>query len=210
VIRLSGFAFAYPGNGRVFHGLDFSMAPGERVALVGPNGAGKSTLMHVVMGILKPTCGRVEVFGAERRTEEEFREVRERAGFVFQDSDDQLFCPTVEEDVAFGPLNLGLSHAEAEARVGETCDLLGIAHLRKKVTHRLSGGEKRLAALTTVAAMRPELYVLDEPTAGLDAGHTAMILAFLRDHAPSVLLSSHDEAFLHALGARRFRLGDKA
>jgi len=206
VIEIAGLGFGYAHGGRVLGGLDFRLEEGERVGLVGPNGSGKSTLMLLIMGLLLPQEGEIRIFGKPRRTEEDFAEARRSMGFLFQDSDDQLFCPTVEEDIAFGPLNMGKTHAEAGEIVRECASALGISGLLKKAIHRLSGGEKRLAALATVIAMRPRCFLLDEPAAGLDAEKTALLLKYLKGHAPTCLISSHDQDFLKETTHRTFRL----
>lgn len=201
MIEVRGLEFSYPSgpSGRkVFDGLDFSLGEGERIGLTGPNGSGKSTLFHLVMGLLRPQQGQIRVFGEARASEEDFLEVRRRIGLLFQDSDDQLFCPTVEEDIAFGPLNLGKSHEETRDIVAETVRALGLEGIRKRITHRLSGGEKRLAALAAVAAMQPECLLLDEPTAGLDRETTIRLLGYLKNHAKTFIISSHDREFLEA------------
>jgi cobalt/nickel transport system ATP-binding protein len=209
LIELRGIRLSRRGR-PLFDGLDFAMKEGDRVGLVGPNGSGKTTLMHLIMGLLKPSSGEIRVFGKPRSTEEDFAEVRRRVGLLFQDSDDQLFCPTVREDVAFGPLNLGRTHEEAEAIVEETLAALGIEGLAGEVTHHLSGGEKRLVALATVAAMRPECYLLDEPTDGLDEGHAGLFLEYLRRECRTYLVASHDRDFLGAAVDRAFMLRDGA
>ena len=144
------------------------------MALLGPNGCGKTTLLHLIVGLLRPSAGQIEAFGRQRMAEADFHEVRRRVGLLFQDADDQLFCPTVAEDVAFGPLNLGKSRDEVRRIVAGTLDSLGLAGYEHRVTYRLSGGEKRLVALATVLAMQPEVLLLDEPSGGLDdASHGA-------------------------------------
>ena len=214
MIELKGIRFAYPGGPRggdlngehVFDGLDFSLSEGECVGLVGANGSGKSTLMRLIMGLRVPQAGEVFLFGQSCRTEDDFARARRRMGFLFQDSDDQLFSPTVEEDIAFGPLNLGRSHAEAREDVREVCTALGIEHLRQKVTHKLSDGQKRLVALATAAAMRPEVYILDEPAAGLDAEGFDTLLRFIDEHVSTCLIASHDREFLKKVTGREFKL----
>ncbi len=196
MIEIRNLHFSYPHGGEVFGGLDFALQEGGRVGLVGPTGSGKSTLLHLIMGLLSPHGGEVVIFGEPRRKERDFLEVRRKIGLLFQDSDDQLFCPTVEEDIAFGPLNLGHGHAEAREIVRECTGALGITGLEKDVTHRLSGGEKRLVSLATVLAMRPVCYLLDEPTSGLDEGHSEMLLRFLKERAKTYVISSHDREFL--------------
>jgi cobalt/nickel transport system ATP-binding protein len=198
MIEIKDLAFSHHHGKRVFTDLNFALKEGQRVGLVGPNGSGKTTLMHLIMGLLKPTSGEIRIFGKPRVTEEDFREVRRRIGLLFQDSDDQLFCPTVKEDVAFGPLNLGHTHEEALKIVKETLGVLGMGKLEDEVTHHLSGGERRLVALATVIAMRPECYLLDEPTEGLDEERTALLLKYLRENSKTYLVSSHDREFLKA------------
>ncbi len=207
MIELRDLRFHRRGKA-LYDGLNFSVKAGDRVGLVGPNGSGKTTLMHLIMGLVKPSSGEIRVFGRPRSTEDDFKEVRRRVGLLFQDSDDQLFCPTVREDVAFGPLNLGRTHEEAETIVQETLGALGIEKLSGEVTHHLSGGEKRLVALATVVAMRPECYLLDEPTDGLDPEHTELFLRYLRDSAGTYLVASHDREFLRAAVDRVFMLRD--
>ena len=193
LIRLSGIRFGYAGAARpVLDGLDLTLHAGERVAVAGPNGAGKSTLLQIVVGLLVPAAGTLEAFGAERREEKDFREVRRRAGLVFQDPDDQLFCPTVREDVAFGPLNLGLGKRAAAERATETLESLGLHGYEERITHHLSGGEKRLVALATVLAMRPRVLLLDEPTNALDAEATERLLAILENLGQAMMIVSHD------------------
>lgn len=206
LFRLEGIGFAYEGGEPVLCGADFRLEVGERVALAGPNGAGKTTLFHLMVGLLKPGAGTVEAFGAVRRTEADFRPVRARAGLLFQDSDDQLFCPTVIEDVAFGPLNLGLPPVAARERALETLRALGLDGLEDRVTHRLSGGQKRLVALATVLAMRPEALLLDEPTNALDSTAAERLLAVLESLPQAMVVISHDERVLARLATRRVRL----
>lgn len=196
IIELTDIGFSHKDGKELFCGLDFILRPGERVGLTGANGAGKSTLLNILMGFTKPRRGEVKILGRARLTQEDFTEVRKRIGLLFQDSDDQLFCPTVEEDIAFGPLNLGKSHAETFAIVGETCRALGLSGKEKKVVTRLSFGEKRLAALAAVVAMNPECYLLDEPTNGLDKDTTERILAFMQSHVTTCLVITHDRYFL--------------
>lgn len=206
LFRLEGISFAYEPGHPVLRDAAFRLHAGERVALVGPNGAGKTTLFHVMIGLLRPSAGIVEAFGTPRRTERDFREVRARAGILFQDSDDQLFCPTVIDDVAFGPLNLGKRPAEALAIAHETLDSLGLEGLGNRVTHKLSGGQKRLVALATVLAMRPDVLLLDEPTNALDAATEARLTGILKSLPQAMIVISHDENFLARLASRRVRL----
>ena len=192
----------------VLAGVSLALHPGERIALTGPNGAGKTTLLRTLVGLEKISAGRYVAFGTEPKREADFRPVRVRAAFLFQDPDDQLFCPTVLEDVCFGPLNCGLSPAEAEARARETLDALGIGHLEGRVTHRLSGGEKRLVCLAGLLAMRPEVLLLDEPTNGVDAANGARLRAALAAFEGAMILVSHDEGFVAEIATRAMLIAD--
>ncbi|HOM18305.1 MAG TPA: ABC transporter ATP-binding protein, partial [Thermoguttaceae bacterium] len=179
LIRLEEVCFAYDPGRMVLNQCHLSLRPGERVGLVGPTGGGKTTLLHLIVGLLRPTAGRVEIFGKPRTKEADFLEVRRRVGLLFQDADDQLFFPTVAEDVAFGPLNLGKPEEEVRRLVRETLAELGLAGYENRIIYRLSGGEKRLAALAGVLAMQPEVLLLDEPFAGLDEKTAQRVLDIL-------------------------------
>jgi len=206
LIALRGVGFAYDGGKPVLSCLDFELREGERVALLGPNGSGKTTMLHLIVGLLKPSAGEVVAFGRPRRSEADFFEVRQRAGLVFQDPEDQLFCPTVYEDVAFGPLNLGRSRDEVRAIVGETLEALGLAGYEERITYKLSGGEKRLVSLAAVLAMQPEVLLLDEPTSGLDEEAEGRLLAILKDLPLAMVVASHDREFLRQTTGRAVRL----
>jgi cobalt/nickel transport system ATP-binding protein len=192
----------------VLDGASLRLDDGERLAIVGANGAGKTTLLRTLVGLERPKTGRLVAFGAERRIEADFREVRALAGYLFQDPDDQLFSPTVIEDVAFGPLNLGLTQKEAVARAEATLDRLSLGHLARRVTHRLSGGEKRLVGLATVMAMRPRALLLDEPTNALDEVHLARLTGILAGLDTAMVIVSHDRLFLQKLATRALLLKD--
>ncbi len=206
LFRLEGVRFGYERARPVLDGASFALASGERVALTGPNGAGKTTLFHLMVGLVQPSAGTIEAFGRVRRAEADFREVRARAGLLFQDSDDQLFCPTVAEDVAFGPLNLGKTPAEARAIVAETLAMLGLEGFEDRITHKLSGGQKRLVALASVLAMRPEALLLDEPTNGLDDATAERLTGILMALPQAMAIVSHDRAFLDRIATRAVRL----
>ena len=196
LIRIAGLCFRCPGGPPVLQGLDFTLERGQRVGVMAPNGSGKTTLFHIIMGLLKPTAGRLELFGRAARTEEDFAEVRRRVGLLFQDADDQLFSPTVLEDVAFGPLNLGRTKGEAIAIARRTLDFLGLNGFEDRITFKLSGGEKRLVSLATVLAMEPEALLLDEPVNGLDTRTRAKLIDVLRRLDLSYVLISHELEFL--------------
>ena len=168
IINLSDISFAYPGSSKALDKLNLQFHQGDRLGLIGPNGSGKTTMFHIIMGLLKPSSGTIEIFGRQVNGERDFRSVRERIGLLFQDADDQLFSPTVLEDVAFGPLNLGRSQEEAKDIAQSTLELLGLSGFEDRITYKLSGGEKKLVSLATVLAMEPEILLLDEPSNGLD------------------------------------------
>lgn len=208
LLRIADLKFSYQNGKNVFQNLNFSLHKKERIGLVGSNGAGKTTLFHIIMGLLRPSSGSLEVFDKSRKSEEDFLEVRQRIGLLFQDSDDQLFCPTVEEDIAFGPLNLGKTHEEAQVIVKETCAKLGLSGYERRITHRLSGGEKRLVALATVMAMNPECYLLDEPTTGLDDAATKRFLSYLNEHADTYIMITHNHDLLSHTADKVYELTD--
>jgi len=206
LIRFRGVSFRYDDGRQVFDGLDLDWRPDENIALCGPNGSGKTTLLHLCVGLLRPQAGEVEVLGKPRKREADFHDVRARVGLLFQDPDDQLFCPTVAEDVAFGPFNLGLSRAEVEAVTEETLASLGLRDLARRTASRLSHGEKKMAALASVLAMRPRALLLDEPTAGLDPDAAERLVSALERLRLPALIASHDFSALERLGLRRVRL----
>ena len=205
LFSLREISFGYPGH-PVLHEVAFDLHPGERVALVGANGAGKTTLLHLMVGLCRPGGGRIVAYGETRTTEKTFREVRLRTGLLFQDPDDQLFCPTVLEDVAFGPLNQGHSRERALEIAGQTLATLGLEGLAGRVTHKLSGGEKRLASLATVLAMRPQVLLLDEPTNGLDEATEKRLIEHLEQLPLAMVFVSHDRRFVERLATRALLL----
>ncbi|AKB76991.1 ATPase component NikO of energizing module of nickel ECF transporter [Methanosarcina horonobensis HB-1 = JCM 15518] len=175
--------------------INLKVYSGERVAVLGANGAGKSTLFKHLNGILRPLSGEVLVKG-EKITKKNVRMCRETVGIVFQDPDDQVLAPSVEEDVAFGPINMGLSREEVEKRVKEALEMVGLKGFEERAPHHLSGGQKKLVAIAGILAMRPEVIVLDEPTAGLDPLSSSRVLELItkmnRELGITMLLSTHD------------------
>lgn len=196
LIRLEGVHFAYPGRPPVLEGLDFTLEQGQRIGILGPNGAGKSTLFMLAMGFLHPSRGEVYGLGKPCRREEDFRPLRAAVGYLFQDPDDQLFCPTVAEDVAFGPRNLGLDLRQALERVDQVLEEVGLEGYQDRLTYQLSGGEKRLVALATVLAMRPKALLLDEPLTGVDQEHAARLERLLVESDYGWALVAHDPELL--------------
>lgn len=196
IIHLKDICFSYPGSPPALDNLDLKLCKGDRIGLMGPNGSGKTTLFHIIMGLLKPSAGTIEIFNHPTVTEKDFRKVREKIGLLFQDADDQLFSPTVVEDVAFGPLNLGKSQDEAMDIARNTLNFLGLTGFEDRITYKLSGGEKKLVSLATVLAMEPEVLLLDEPTGGLDDMTKATLKDVLSDLDLSYILISHEIDFL--------------
>jgi cobalt/nickel transport system ATP-binding protein len=196
IIQLSNISFAYPNRAPVLKNLDFILKRGERIGWAAPNGSGKTTLLHIIMGLLSPDAGRIEIFGKQVKEEKDFVPVRQRIGLLFQDADDQLFSPTVLEDVAFGPLNTGKTKEEAVAVSQRVLVDLGLKGFEDRVTFNLSGGEKRLVALATVLAMKPEVLLMDEPTSGLDEKTKIRLKELLRTLELSYILISHEFDFM--------------
>jgi cobalt/nickel transport system ATP-binding protein len=207
VLELHGVAYAYPGGHQALFGVDLHVHPGERVALLGPNGAGKTTLVLHLNGILTPGAGSVTVSGLPV-TDANLLEVRRRVGIVFQDPDDQLFMPTVRDDVAFGPANLGLRGAELDDRVVEALSAVGVADLAERAPHHLSFGQRRRVAIATVLAMRPEILVLDEPSSNLDPASRRELAAILRSLDVTVLMVTHDLPYAVELCERSIVLSE--
>ncbi|CAN5329807.1 ABC transporter ATP-binding protein [soil metagenome] len=193
-VQISGVRFTYPDGREALCGADLRVEHGQRVALLGPNGAGKTTLALQLNGIHRPDAGDVEIGGLPV-TDPNLAEVRRRVGMVFQDADDQLFMPTVREDVAFGPANLGLRGDELASRVTKALEGVGAAELADRAPHHLSGGERRRVALATVLAMRPDVLVLDEPTSGLDPAGRRELIGVLQGLPITQLAITHDLPF---------------
>lgn len=196
LITLENISFIYPDGKRILDGLDLDLKKGERLGLIGPNGSGKTTLFRLIMGLLKPTSGKLIIFGREMTHKRDFMPVRQKVGLLFQDADDQLFNPTVLDDVAFGPLNQGKRPAEAKEISREVLALLGLEGFEDRITYKLSGGEKKLVSLATVLAMKPEVLLLDEPTTGLDVETTKKIIKVIESIDVSSIIISHDMDFI--------------
>jgi len=192
----------------IFHSVQLTLKKGDRLALLGSNGTGKTSLLKLIVGLNKPSQGNIIAFGKERNSESDFLEVRQRVGLLFQDSDDQLFCPTVLEDVAFGPLNLGNTEEQARNIALSVLNDLGLSELADRVTYRLSGGQKRLVALATVLAMSPDVLLLDEPTNGLDDQSKERLLSLLTSLDQTMILVSHDQAVIERLANRAVMMNE--
>lgn len=197
-IQLSteNLSFTYPDGTRALKNINIEIEKGEKVAIIGPNGAGKSTLFSHFNGLTEPTSGCVKIEGKPISFEkDELLKVRQKVGIVFQDPNDQLFAPTVKEDIAFGPMNLGLSYDEVEKRVEDALKMVGMENYEDKTPHHLSGGQQKRIAIAGIIAMKPELMILDEPTAGLDPDGVEKVLNImnqLNEEGMTLIISSHD------------------
>jgi cobalt/nickel transport system ATP-binding protein len=201
VLLARDLRYRYPDGREALRGIDLGVAHGERVAILGPNGAGKTTFVFHLNGLLTGS-GRLEAAGIVVDGDKSIRELRSRVGLVFQDPDDQLFMPTVREDVGFGPLNLGLTREQALDRVEEALDAVRMGHAADRAPHQLSMGERRRVAIATVLAMQPELLVLDEPTANLDPRARRELLQVLERIERTMLVVTHDLPFAAELCQR--------
>ncbi len=191
IIEVSGLRYTYPGGEEALSGVTFSIFHGESVAVIGANGSGKTTLLLHLAGILFPSAGFVRI-GDVPVTKKTLPVIRQRVGLVFQDADDQLFMPTVYEDVAFGPRNFKLPEDEVERRVKFALSAVGIGHLMWRPPYRLSAGEKRAAAIAAVLAMNPDILVMDEPTSMLDPRSRRKLIDLLRALFYTKIVATHD------------------
>ena len=210
LIKLNNVSFSYQPMKPVLHNVNFEIRNGQRIALLGANGSGKSTLLHIITGLLRPVSGEIEAFDKVRKQERDFHEVRARVGLLFQDPEDQLFCPTVLEDIAFGPLNLGKTVGETNAIVKETLQMLGLGGYEERITYKLSAGEKRLVSIATVLAMKPDVLLLDEPLSGLDQETQERITEIITMLPQTMLIVSHNQQFLSKVTNRTVRLRNGA
>lgn len=190
-LKIENLKFVYPDGNPVINGLNLSIKKGERVGLIGANGAGKSTLLLLLMGMLPRGAGEI-VFGDLNMNQQNLSAIRKRAGFVFQNADDQLFMNSVFEDLAFGPRNYAVAEPEVVILVERVLEAMGISHLRDRSPSKLSGGEKRLAAIGTALCLEPEILLMDEPSTGLDPKSRRRILNWLKAYEQTLLITSHD------------------
>jgi cobalt/nickel transport system ATP-binding protein len=206
VVTIHDLHFSYPDGHIALRGVSLKLCPGDKVALVGPNGAGKSTLMLHLNGILDGR-GEIEV-GGLRLTRDNLPVIRAMVGLVFQNPDDQLFSPTVFEDVAFGPLHMGLPEADVIARVDAALEAVRMSSYRDRLSHHLSVGEKKRIAIATVLSMEPEILILDEPSAGLDPRARRTLINLLRELPITMLVSTHDMKLVQELFPRTIVMDD--
>ncbi|WP_070971601.1 energy-coupling factor ABC transporter ATP-binding protein [Vibrio sonorensis] len=208
LIELNGVSFHRPNGLICAQQLNFSLSDQQRIAITGSNGSGKSTLLQMILGLLEGVTGEIKLFGNSCMSEKEFSEFRPRIGYLFQDSDDQLFCPTVIEDICFGPINQGYSQTEAENLALDTLQQLGIKHLANQTSYRLSGGEKKLVSLATILVMKPDVLLLDEPTNGLDNKNYQRFIDIISALNLPLILVSHDVHLRKTLTNTEYQLLD--
>ncbi len=224
IIKLKNISFSYSGSNlnradpnrpdlsgadvKILDDLSFELYSDDKIGMMAPNGSGKTTLLHTILGLCKPDNGTIELFGDKVTSEKKFAKYRPKIGLMFQDSDDQLFNPYVIDDVAFGPLNIGFSQQEALMIARETLSNLGIEEFENSIVHKLSGGQKRLVALASVLAMKPEALLLDEPTAGLDVDVKKRIENILKNLKIAFLVVAHDFNFLKSIAPRIISMND--
>ena len=203
-LEISDLAYAYPDGNQALYGVNLSINQGERVALLGPNGAGKTTLVLHLNGIIPTMQGQVRVAGevVDSKNAESIKSVRHKVGIVFQDPDDQLFMPTVGQDVAFGPYNAGLRGLELERAVNEALELVGMSEFIDRPPHHLSFGQRRRVAVATVLAMKPEILVMDEPSSNLDPAARRELAEIITSLNITLLMVTHDLPFANELCQR--------
>lgn len=193
--------YLYPDGHKAVNGISFEILHGESVGIIGANGAGKSTLLMLLMGVIFPCQGEVLV-GEVPVTKKTLPSIRQRMGMVFQNPDDQLFMTTVYDDVAFGPRNYKLEEKEVEKRVNQALEKVGIIHLKDRAPFKLSGGEKRAAAIASVLSMQPDILVMDEPTSALDPKSRRRLMNLLKSFAHTKIITSHDLDMVYELCPR--------
>jgi cobalt/nickel transport system ATP-binding protein len=203
-LEISGLAYAYPDGNQALYGVNLSINQGERVALLGPNGAGKTTLVLHLNGIIPTMQGQVRVAGelVDSKSAESIKSIRHKVGIVFQDPDDQLFMPTVGQDVAFGPYNAGLRGPELEKAVKEALELVGMSEFIDRPPHHLSFGQRRRVAVATVLAMKPEILVMDEPSSNLDPAARRELAEIITSLDVTLLMVTHDLPFAYEICQR--------
>jgi cobalt/nickel transport system ATP-binding protein len=208
-VQVNNVKFAYPNGNVVLKNINLEIEKGERVALLGPNGAGKSTLLMLIHGLLMPTEGSIKVFGIPVN-KENFPKIRSKIGMVFQDPNDQLFCPTLWEDVTFGPYNLGLPEDEVIERGKNALKIMGLNGYEQKPPHHLSIGEKKKAAIATIISMNPEILILDEPTANLDPKTRDELINYIKkicdEQEITLIVASHDINFIPLIAEKAYIL----
>jgi len=208
-LELHNISYSCPGQKKpLLKEINFHVHK-EQIGIIGPNGSGKTTLFQIIMGLLKADDGQIVLQGTEIKTGKDFFMLRRKLGFLFQDSDDQLFSPTVLEDIAFGPLNHGATPQEARDISIRTLEKLGLKGFEDRITHRLSGGEKKLVALATILSMEPEMLLLDEPSNNLDPATRERLIKILREQKLAHIIISHDLDFLASTCNQLYTMQDE-
>ncbi len=208
LIELRNIYYSYPGSKTpLLQDVNFAISE-ERIGLIGENGCGKTTFFQIIMGLLQAEKGEIIFQGKMISNKKDFRELRSTLGFLFQNSDDQLFSPTVLEDVAFGPLNMGATPDEAKEISISTLEKLGLHGFEDRITHKLSGGEKKLVALATILSMQPKLLLLDEPSNNLDPTTRERLINILRGLKQAHIIISHDLDFLASTCSQLYTIQD--
>jgi len=208
LLEITDLSHSFAQRGKVLDKVSFTLNSGEKLALTGANGAGKTTLLQLLVGLIPRQSGDILSLAQLQKTEADFVQLRQRVGLVFQDPDDQLFCPSVLEDVMFGPLNQGFTVLEASQSAQKILDQLGLQHLSDRMASELSGGEKRLVTLAAVLVMQPKVLLLDEPTNALDTQAKQKLLTLLQGLDQAMLIISHDQPFLQQLATGSLELKD--
>lgn len=209
LLELRDISFSYSKSSpSLLEGINFSVQE-KSIGFIGPNGCGKTTVFQIIMGLLQADEGEILLEGKVVSNKKDFRQLRRKLGFLFQHSDDQLFSPTVLEDVAFGPLNMGKTPDEARKISVQTLNHLGLSGFENRITHKLSGGEKKLVALATILSMQPKLLLLDEPSNNLDPATRERLITILRDLQQAYIIISHDLDFLASTCSRLYTITDK-
>lgn len=209
LLELRDISFSYTKNSpTLLEGINFSLQE-KSIGLIGPNGCGKTTVFQIIMGLLQADRGEILLEGKVVKSKKDFQQLRRKLGFLFQHSDDQLFSPTVLEDVAFGPLNIGKTSDEAREISIQTLNYLGLSGFEDRITHKLSGGEKKLVALATILSMQPKLLLLDEPSNNLDPATRERLITILKELQQAYIIISHDLDFLASTCSRLYTITDK-
>lgn len=207
LINLENIVLQYEGSANpVLDGLSLTVNEGDRILLSGANGSGKTSLFKLIIGLLKKSSGSIRAYGRNTESEKDFYELRTKTGLLFQNPEDQLFCATVEEDIAFGPFNLGWSREKVKNSVREILEKLEITGYEKRITSKLSGGEKRLVSLASVIVMQPEILLLDEPSSGLDEAHLKKLEKILAEWPGTLIMISHEKEFASKICSSEMRL----
>lgn len=216
VFRLQGITYRYLDRELALDGVDLEVYSGERLAILGANGCGKSTLLKIMDGLHRPSKGTIEAFGQDITAIADdggrSQQFHRRVGLVFQDADVQLFSPTVRDDVAFGPLQMGWSPSRVEAAIEKALDLMNVGHLADRAPYELSGGEKKRAAIASVLALDPEVLLLDEPTANLDPRSKALLMGLIDNlgrTGKTVVLTTQEMEIVPAVATRVVVFGDR-